>query len=76
MKREYIAELIVTTCHYFTVLARSPEDAVAEAENLLEDGETGTIISRDIETADAYPVEDSFSMSDEVREDEYEDDDE
>lgn len=75
MKKDYLVELIVTTRHYFNVMnARSPEDAVAEAENLLEDGEQGVIASRDVETADAYPAEEGLIGLDEEFEEDEDDD--
>lgn len=56
--REFEVELVVTTRHLFTTLSRTPEEAISDAENLLEDGETGEVVSQDIESADAYPLED------------------
>lgn len=57
--QEFEVELIVTTRHLYTVHARTPEEAISDAEGLLEDGESGEVMSRDIEASDAYPIEES-----------------
>lgn len=57
--KEFEVELVVTTTHLYTVLARTPEEAIADAENLYEDGDRGEIVADDIETADAYPIDDA-----------------
>lgn len=55
--KEYEVELVVMSTHLYTVFARSPEEAIADAENLYEDEDRGEIVSHDIETADAYPID-------------------
>lgn len=67
--REYEVELIVTRHHLYTQFARSPEEAIADAENLLEDGEDGDIVSTEIEVSDAFPVDEITSEDDEEDED-------
>jgi len=63
-KQEYEVQLIVTTEHRFTTIARTPEEAVSEAEAMREDGDSGEIINRSIEMADAYPIEDEVDFYD------------
>lgn len=55
-KQEFEVELVVTRVHLITTLSRSPEEAISDAENLLEDGDEGEILSVDIEAAEAFPV--------------------
>jgi hypothetical protein len=67
--REFEVELIVTTHHLFTTFSRSAEEAVSDAENMLEDGDDGDVVSQVVESADAYPL-------DELTDDDDEDDEE
>lgn len=62
--KEYEVELVVTTTHLYTVFARTPEEAIADAENLYEDQDRGEVIAFDIETSDAYPIDDAPSDDD------------
>lgn len=56
--REFEVELVVTRTHLFQTFSRTAEEAVADAEAQLEDGEVGTIVSTDVEMSDAYPIDD------------------
>jgi hypothetical protein len=63
--KEFEVELVVVTTHLYTVLARTPEEAIADAENLYEDEDRGDVIGHDIEIADAYPIDESPLEDDE-----------
>jgi hypothetical protein len=67
--REYEVELTVTRHHLFTTFSRSPEEAIADAENMLEDGDNGEIVVTEIEVADAYPTDELSSEDDEEMDD-------
>lgn len=68
--REFEVELVVTRRHLFTTLSRTVEEAISDAENLLEDGEEGEVVSTEIETADAYPIDEYSSEQEELDPDE------
>lgn len=55
--REYVVELVVTTEHNYSVLARTPEEAVSIAEDLFDNGDDGTIIATSIEMSDAATID-------------------
>jgi hypothetical protein len=55
--KEYEVEVVVTTTHLFTTFSRSVEEAESDAENLIEDGDLGEIVHREIETVEAFPVD-------------------
>lgn len=57
--KEFEVELVVTTRHLYTVFARTPEEAISDAEGLLDDGERGEVMSSEIEASDAYPIEET-----------------
>jgi len=67
-KQPYEVELIVTTRHLYSTFAYSPEGATAEAEVMLNAGDNGEVVSRDVETADAYPIQDVDSTEDNIDE--------
>ena len=50
--KEYAVELIVTTTHQYNVLARTPEEAVAIAEDLLDGGDEGVVVATSVDNAD------------------------
>lgn len=64
-RREFNVQLTVTTTHEYIVTARSEEEAVSIAETLHEDGETGEIIASEVETGDAYPMDEEGELEDE-----------
>jgi hypothetical protein len=64
-KQEFEVELVVTRHHLFTTFSRTAEEAVSDAEMLLEDGDDGQILSTDIEMSDAFPVGDEPREADE-----------
>jgi hypothetical protein len=68
--REFEVELTVTSHHLYTTFSRSPEEAIADAENMLEDGDNGEIVAREVEVADAFPLDELTSEDDEDSEDE------
>lgn len=51
--KEWAVSLIVTSEHSYTVLARTPEEAVSIAEDLYENGDMGTVESYSVDTGDA-----------------------
>jgi len=51
--KEWVVELVVTSEHRYVVPGRTPEEAVATAEDLFADGDEGEIIATSIDTADA-----------------------
>jgi hypothetical protein len=51
--RDWGVSLIVTAEHYYTVRARTPEQAITEAEGRLDEGDEGEIIGLNVESADA-----------------------
>lgn len=67
--KQWAVDLIVTTEHNYTVLARTAEEAVSLAEDLLDDGEDGDISATYIESADAVSANDVVDALD--LEDEY-----
>jgi hypothetical protein len=62
--REFEVELIVTSHHLFTTFSRSAEEAISDAENMLEDGDEGEVVSTIIESADAYPLDEITDVDD------------
>lgn len=69
-QKEWRVQLIVTTAHEYVVTARTPEEAISEAEGmLLEDEEAGEVMSREVENADAYPYTDEEYDEDDEEED-------
>jgi hypothetical protein len=67
--KEFAVELIVTTEHTYTVLARTPEEAIANAEDLFDSGDEGTITATSIDNADAISA-DAYASSEEFEEEE------
>jgi hypothetical protein len=63
-KREFEVELIVTSRHLITTLSRTPEEAEQDAETLYEDGDTGQLLSFEVEQSDAYPVGEDVELDD------------
>lgn len=55
--REYIVELVITTEHNYSVLARTPEEAVSIAEDLFDGGDDGTIVATSVDMSDAVTVD-------------------
>lgn len=51
--KEWTVELVAVTEHIYTVLARTAEEAVSIAEDLLDSGDEGTITSTSIESGEA-----------------------
>ena len=51
--KEWAVDLIVTTEHRYFVPARTAEEAISTAEELLDSGDEGQILATDVETADA-----------------------
>lgn len=49
----YTVDLIVTSEHRYEVPARTIEEAVSTAEDLLDSGDEGVLINSTVETADA-----------------------
>lgn len=72
--KEFEVELVVTTRHLYTVFARTPEEAISDAEGLLEDGERGEVMSSDVEASDAYPIEEAAAFEDPDEEDDEDED--
>jgi hypothetical protein len=70
-RREFVVQLVVTSTHEFVIEARSESEAVQHAEGMIEDGDYGTILDREVEMADAFASEDV--EDDEESEDEDED---
>lgn len=64
-KQEFEVELVVTRRHLFVTHSRTAEEAVSDAEMLLEDGDDGEVLSTDIEMSDAFPVGDEPREADE-----------
>jgi hypothetical protein len=64
--REWAVELIVTSEHAYTVLARTAEEAVGIAEDLFDSGDEGTVTATSIDQADAV------SGAESLEDDEYE----
>lgn len=70
-RREFAVELVVTSEHNYTVLARTPEEAISIAEELFESGDIGEVTTSQIETADAasagdYAEEEDLDLEEEV----------
>lgn len=55
--KEWAVELIVTTEHTYTVVARTPEEAVEEAETRFDSGDEGEVTATSVDTADAISTE-------------------
>lgn len=55
-REEYQVELTVTSRHSYIVMARSPEEAISNAEDLLHSGDQGGLDSVDVDYADAFPL--------------------
>ena len=51
--KEWVVDLVVTTEHSYTVLARTAEEAVSIAEDLHADGDEGFVTGVNVESADA-----------------------
>lgn len=51
--KEWAVDLIVTTEHNYVVLARTAEEAVGQAEDLLDSGDDGEIVATSLDSADA-----------------------
>lgn len=68
-KREFEVELIVTRRHLITTFSRNSEEAERDAEDLLEDGEEGTVLSTEIESSEAWPIGEDAEEPDEDEED-------
>jgi len=67
--REFEVELTVITTHLYVIPARTAEEAEADAENLLDDGDEGEITYQQIESAEAFPIDDlSTEEDDEIEE--------
>lgn len=64
-KQEFEVELVVTRTHLITTFSRSAEEAISDAENLLDDGDFGEVLTTDIESAEAFPVGDEPREDDE-----------
>jgi hypothetical protein len=64
-RREFNVQLVVTSTHEYVVTARSEEEAVSIAEGLFEDEDEGEITSSEVETADAYPMDEEDLEDDE-----------
>lgn len=58
VKRDYIVNLEVLSNHTFYIEGcNSPDEAENIAEQLLLDGEEGTLDSREVTSADSFPAE-------------------
>lgn len=62
--KEFAVDLIVTTEHSYTVLARTAEEAVSIAEDMLDEGDEGTITSSAVESADAVGANETVDAFD------------
>lgn len=51
--KEWAVDLVVTTEHSYIVLARTAEEAVNIAEDMLDEGDEGEITFSSVESADA-----------------------
>lgn len=56
-RQEHEVILTITSVHRYQVIARTPEEAESNAEDLYNDGDMGDVLDAVVETADAYPVE-------------------
>lgn len=64
-KQEFEVELVVTRRILFRTFSSTEEEAISDAENLLEDGDEGQVLSTDIEDGEAWPVGDEPLEDDE-----------
>jgi hypothetical protein len=55
--KEWAVELVITSEHSYTVLARTAEEAVGLAEDLYDSGDMGQVCNSSIETADAMSAD-------------------
>jgi hypothetical protein len=57
VKRDYQVVVEVLSTHEFTISdVNSPDEAAAVAEQLMSEGEEGTILTKEIMNLDWYPV--------------------
>jgi hypothetical protein len=53
-QREFIVQLVVSSTHQYVVDARTEEEAIAQAEGMLEDEEYGDRLGFEIEISEAF----------------------
>lgn len=55
---EFIVQLVVTSTHEYSVHAHDEEEAVSKAEGSFDSGDVGERLEYDVESADAYLLDD------------------
>lgn len=70
--KEWLVDLVVTSEHQYTVLARTQEEAVSIAEGLYDDGNEGFVTGVNVESADAMSGDITSSIEDELEEEDIE----
>jgi len=58
----FVVSLGVSTMHEYQIDARTSEEAITVAEQMLEEGDRGVVSSSEIEVWDAYPLEDTNAV--------------
>lgn len=56
-KQEWIVQLVVEATHEYSVQASSEEEAIAQAEQEYETGNTGSLLGFDVQMADGFSVD-------------------
>lgn len=54
LKQEWIVQLVIEATHEYTVAAASEEEAIALAEKAYQNGDIGSRLGFDVQTADGF----------------------